>query len=232
MLPQSTGATTSCCMWTLRKFRASENAWAFPCHPGIAPCSHVCLRNPKQKQDKPTTSPEKWKMTKCTSCYRFTWEQAFTVPLPLRESPGPTQAQLAEAGHQFPFACAILSRKKPKGMQAISFLLRLHLNAWFPGCSSCPSIDCSWRNEVEINHIPILNSFPPAKVFPGFPRHTSSFLPPNKDAQVELDDFLRVFMLSRPAEAWSKLQVAGGAGSPGTFTAHAQTASGHPRQWV
>lgn len=100
-------------------------------------------------------------------------------------------------------------------MQAISFLLRLHLNAWFPGSNSCPSIDSSQRNEVEINHIAILNSFPPANVFPGFPKR--------KGVQAELEDFLHFFMLSRPAEAWSKLHVAVGPESPDKFIARAQT---------
>lgn len=84
-------------------------------------------------------------------------------------------------------------------MQAISFLLSLHLNVWFPGCHSCLSIDSSWRNEVEINHIAILNSFPPANMFPGLPRPISIFfIKKRKVFRQSLKIFLHFFMLSRP----------------------------------
>lgn len=136
--------------------------------------SFLGLRDPEQSWDNLTVSPENIRL----QVYLGTGPHS---PSTIKRQ---HRAQSAEAGHQCPFVCAMLSSNKRHASNPLSF--RLHLNVWFPGWNSCPSIDSSWRNEVEIYHVAILSSFPTAfQVSPGisFPRE-------KKRAEAELEEFL------------------------------------------
>lgn len=157
VLSQSTGATTSYCMHTTRKPRAPENAWALPQCATLHPRWALTLGwGPWAVMRRPYNFPSKHQATSLPT----------NRPSHLSIVKRQHRAQSAEAGHQRPFVCAVLSRNKRHASNPLSS--RLHLNVRFPGWNSCPSIDSSWRNEVEINHVAILSSFPTAfQVSPG-----------------------------------------------------------------
>lgn len=135
MLPRSTWRYHEILRMCTQRIQSFGKTLEPPSCPCIIPwtCS--------QKQDNPEISPEEQKVTKRTSCYRFTWKQDSTVPLHLEKAQGTLRAQLADAGHQFPLVCVILSRNEPKVCKQPP--LSLHLSAWVLGCYSCPSIDSS-----------------------------------------------------------------------------------------
>lgn len=159
-------------MRTTRKPRAPENASLCCVTPWVS--SFLGLRDPEQSWDNLTVSPENIRL----QVYLGTGPHS---PSTIKRQ---HRAQSAEGGHQCPFVCAMLSSNKRHASNPLSFCL--HLNVWFPGWNSCPSIDSSWRNEVEIYHVAILSSFPTAfQVSPGIssPRE-------KKRAEAELEEFL------------------------------------------
>lgn len=196
VLSQSTGATTSYCMHTTRKPRAPENAWALPQCATLHPRWALTLGwGPWAVMRRPYNFPSK--------------HQATSLPTNRPSHPSIVKrqhrAQSAEAGHQWPFVCAVLSRNKRHASNPLSS--RLHLNVRFPGWNSCPSIDSSWRNEVEINHVAILSSFPTAfQVSPGisFPCEKKK----KKRAEAELEEFLisSCFPNLKPGQSYRRPQ--------------------------